>query len=156
MTGFKGGGVVIRWLVLFTSAVSDFDMADRCMSSEGVSPLPQGLLTHWTFIVISEHISKHIINYSEWFIMIMHCRKITINLSSFYCVRMLVCCSRSFIIPVCVTEWCVCVFTGQVGVPGSKQPELHLWIWSLLWRDTVLQLLLWTLVWVTHLFLIHS
>lgn len=47
-----------------------------------------------------------------------------------------------------VTGWCVCVPTEQAGVPGSEQPELRVWLGSLLWGDPVLQLLLRTVVWV--------
>lgn len=47
-----------------------------------------------------------------------------------------------------VTSWWICVSTGQAGVPGTKQPQLRVWLGSLLWGNPVLQLLLWTVVWV--------
>lgn len=42
----------------------------------------------------------------------------------------------------------MCVCAGQAAVPGSEQPELRVWLGSLLWGNPVLQLLLWIVVWV--------
>ena len=50
-----------------------------------------------------------------------------------------------------MTSWWICVSTEQAGVPGSEQPELRVWLGSLLWGNPVLQLLLWTVVWVPFL-----
>lgn len=47
-----------------------------------------------------------------------------------------------------VKGWCICVSTEQAGVPGREQPELRVWLGSLLRGNPVLQLLLWTVVWV--------